>query len=55
MMMEFDSDDHDEPWTDGHRAHPACGRFVEEHRLVYKKQPDGTSRSYWECPIQTLS
>lgn len=47
-MME-EEDGYDEPWTDGHKPH-GCGFFVEEHRLKYRRQTDGTSRSYWECP-----
>lgn len=37
------------PWTDGARPHH-CGFFVEEHKLKYRRQADGSSRSYWECP-----
>lgn len=38
------------PWTDGGRPH-RCGFYVEEHRLKYRRQPDGSATSYWECPV----
>lgn len=42
---------YDDPWTDGHRPHPACGAYVEEHQLAYRRnEADGTARSYWACP-----
>jgi REP element-mobilizing transposase RayT len=50
MIEEDDNPRHEGPWTDGYFAH-TCGYFVEEHRLAYKKQPDGTATSYWECPV----
>lgn len=49
-LSENEDSIYDDPWTDGGYPH-RCGFFVEDHSLVYKKRPDGTSRSQWECPV----
>ena len=52
-MIEPDDNPRDEgPWTDGARPH-RCGYYVDDHILKYRRQADGSSRSYWACPSVT--
>lgn len=48
-MIEPDGDGYDEPWTDGHKPHPACGHYVEEHTI--RLTPHLLPPRQWVCPI----